>query len=734
MANNNQEVELSLVKHGEKVESEESEASVGRLADAAAELEASLELEDQAAPLINLIGMRYESAKTKRERFDDPRWLRAYRNWRGLYGPDMQWKESEKSRVFVKVTKLKVMAAYSQLVDVLFSIGKFPLSVDRTKVPEGIAEYAHIDQTGQEPDTTLPNPGFPGDGNDLKPGAGFKDILGSVAKLFGGGDQSNVPWKEGQSPDPNVPTIQPADIAAKNMEKIIIDQLDATDAKDHIRKALLEMAMLGTGIVKGPFTEHKTINRWILDESDPEGKARKYSPKDKIVPTLSWVSVWDFFPDPNAKCKADMGWCVERHTLNDTQLRELTKMPFFNKEKIEECIEMGYNYNPEHYESILRSLEGSEELSQDRYEVLEYWGTIEKSIAEAIGMEIPEDMEELDSLQINAWVCHNKLLRATVNPFKPIRIPYHICPYEENLYSIFGVGVAENMEDAQMMINGFTRMAVDNLSLAGNLVLDVDENSLVPGQAMELYAGKIFRRQTGQAGQSIYPIQFPNVAPANIEMVRYFRQFADEETGLPSYSHGQTGVTGTGRTAAGLSMLLSAAATSIKTVIHNIDDHILQPVGEGFFSWNMQFNEEDDIPIEGDLEIKARGTSSLMQKEVRTQRLMTFLQVGSNQLTAPFIKWNKLLREIAEELEIDPDEIINDPETAAIYSQVMGVMNANQAGPSQGAQGIGGPPAMGESGPVPAGANPQDQRGTGGGNIGVGTTPMPGEDQYSQGT
>ena len=68
-----------------------------------------------------------------------------------------------------------------------------------------------------------------------------------------------------------------------------------------------------------------------------------------------------------------------------------------------------------------------------------------------------------------------------VNPFTPARIPYHAVPFEVNPYNIFGVGVAENMEDAQMLMNGHMRMAIDNLALAGNLVFDVDEVSPSPG-------------------------------------------------------------------------------------------------------------------------------------------------------------------------------------------------------------------------------------------------------------
>ena len=63
----------------------------------------------------------------------------------------------------------------------------------------------------------------------------------------------------------------------------------------------------------------------------------------------------------------------------------------------------------------------------------------------------------------------------------PARIPVHSCPYELNPYQLFGVGVAENMEDGQMLMNGHMRMAIDNLALAGHLVFDIDETQLVPG-------------------------------------------------------------------------------------------------------------------------------------------------------------------------------------------------------------------------------------------------------------
>ena len=99
--------------------------------------------EDRIEPLVAEINYKFKAASDKRQD-DEDRWLQAYDNYRGKYYKNIQFTEREKSRVFVKVTKTKVLAAYGQIIDVLFGTGKFPLIIQETKVPEGIAEYAHL--------------------------------------------------------------------------------------------------------------------------------------------------------------------------------------------------------------------------------------------------------------------------------------------------------------------------------------------------------------------------------------------------------------------------------------------------------------------------------------------------------------------------------------------------------------------------------------------------------------
>jgi len=527
--------------------------------------------------LVATIQDRFTRAEEARYRHEQ-RWLNAYRNYRGIYNPSMQWHDEEQSKVFIKITKTKVIASYGQILDVLLSNNRIPLTVEPTKVPEGVAEYVNVqpeELAEQVPEVENADVyGFEGDGKSLAPGATRETLLGGLQSKYEG---LNV--QEGPSPDKTkFPQLQPALVAAKNMEKIIHDQLDEANAQTVLRHAIFEMVMLGHLIIKGPFNYDKTVHDWRQGEN---GEVEHFV-RTKTIPLLEAVSIWDFYPDPDAVIIEDAEWTIQRHGYNRSQLRDLKNRPYFRESAIEECLAEGPNYEKRGYEDSLKNDEAGTVYNLQRFELLEYWGILDKDLIEKSGFTAEdldidvEDFDELDEFQVNVWVCGGRILRLVLNPFTPVRLPYISCPYEINPYQFWGVGLPENMEDTQMVMNGHARMAIDNLKLAGNLVFDIDETQLVPGQSMKIYAGKIFRRQTGQPGQAVHGIKFPSTASDNMLFFDRFRQLADEETGIPSFSHGQTGVTATTRTAAGMSMLFGAAALSVKTVVKNVDDLIFQ--------------------------------------------------------------------------------------------------------------------------------------------------------------
>jgi hypothetical protein len=111
-----------------------------------------------------------------------------------------------------------------------------------------------------------------------------------------------------------------------------------------------------------------------------------------------------------------------------------------------------------------------------------------------------------------------------------------------------------------------------------------------------------------------------------------------------------------------------------------------------------------------------------MANEVRSQRLMQFLQVAQNPVLAPFAKMDYIIREIAKSMDLDPDKVTNSMQDAAIQAEIL--KGFQQPAPQPTEEGV----------PAPEGQGPQgvqDTSGGGGSQIGIGTAPTPGEQGFT---
>jgi hypothetical protein len=674
--------------------------------------DAPITIEEDYSSLAGLVKSRFDLARLAKQQRQEKILLDAYRAWRGELAPDeaaavnaARVRMGAASSVFIKVTKTKTTAAYGQLCEILFANNKYPLGVEPTPRPEGIDKVATIVPEGVEYDGKVQDKyGFAGDGREIEPGATSKTLLSNLKSSLGSliGNKKVVP---GNSPDAmQLPEIYPAQIAATNLEQVMQDQLIQGKAEKILRRVAMECTLYGTGIQKGPFTYVETKPNWTLEEDG----AITYNPEQTKVPKFSHVSVWDYYPDPDARSQDECDYECERHLMSRSQVAQLKGQPKFDNDAINALLEEAPTYSSENWELAINNAVNT--VSNKKYEVIEYWGSADKDLVQAFGLDLDE--EDIGVVQVNAWVCQGHVIRLTLNPFIPTKSPYHLVTYEEHPHSIWGIGVPENMSDSQKLINGHMRMAIDNLRFAGSQVFEVAENQLVPGQDFSIYPGKVFRKQGGAPGQAVFSISFPNVSQSHYQMIDKARAFADESTGLPSYMSGQTGSQSGIRSASQTSMLMSAAALNIKTVAKNFDE-FLTSIGESLFNWNMQFNSKDK-DIRGDIRIVAKGTASLMQREVITQRLLSLLQIGANPLVAPFLKANEVMGEIVRNMDLDKDRFINNPAEAKMFAEIMQVSGAGaapqvqgQAQPAQGEQGLPQEPSTGDNtGNVPAPANP----------------------------
>ena len=377
---------------------------------------------------VSFIKSQFKRSEDARQA-DEERWLDAYRNYRGLYSSEVQFTETEKSKAFIKVTKTKVLAAYAQVVDVLMAGSKFPIGIESRQFPSNVADAVSMDPNKLTEEKVKEEAGvdYKISNNIVRP-----DIAKDLGIYKEDLTQIQDDLELGAGKMPGSITYEPAKRAAQKMEKLMHDQLDESEAPKHLRSMAFETCLFGSGVMKGPFAQTKEYPRWTEDGD--------YDPVMETIPKVEYVSIWDFYPDPDARNMSEAEFAVQRHRMNRTQLRGLKKRPHFRKESIELALEYGPDYTRSYWEDALEDDGISPEM--ERYEVLEYWGILDTDLAEEADIDIPKELRQKDEIQVNIWICNGQILRLVLNPFTPNRIPYLSVPYELNPYSFWGIGVA----------------------------------------------------------------------------------------------------------------------------------------------------------------------------------------------------------------------------------------------------------------------------------------------------
>lgn len=568
----------------------------------------------QPAQSLEAIGARLlgEFSQAKMDRKDtEDRWLMDLRQYRGKYDPDEEAAFGPgRSKAFVRKTRVKVKTIDSRVADLLFPAGSEKnWSVDNTPVPsvseETLAEIrAALSQAAQ---------GQP------VPEDAIKEAIKAMAKK-----------------------------AASGMSKAIEDQL----AESHYKKASVSCIhsghLYGTGILKGPLVERRVRTKFAQNGRKWEMKSETY-----VVPFVECTPLWNWYPDMAASRLQDCRYVYELHRMTKAKLGDLAKNKSFDKPKIVEYIKS----NPrgattdEYFDTeikILGDRAARQGDNRDQYDVLERWGYIDGCDLKEAGVKVPEDRMH-ESFFANIWLLPNgTVIKAVLQPINGVTWPYHMYYFDKDETSIFGEGLAGVMRDDQKMLNAAIRMILDNGALTSGPMLEVNVDLLQGvAKADEIYPWKVWLRKSGSDANTaaVRAIQLPNSLDQLSRIAQIFESNADEVTAIPRYMSGENATQGAAGTAAGMSMLMAAANIVIKDLITAWDEGITRPFLEALYRWNMQFNR--DPGIKGDFDVKARGTASLVAKEVRAQQLDMFSQATANPMDAPFIKRDKMLRERA---------------------------------------------------------------------------------------
>jgi hypothetical protein len=329
-------------------------------------------------------------------------------------------------------------------------------------------------------------------------------------------------------------------------------------------------------------------------------------------------------------------------------------------------------------------------------EALEYWGPATGIMLRDWGIKSwgGRPIDELDEYQINAWKIGSYVVRAQINPDPLDQRPYSKCSFEDIPGAFWGKALPELMADVQIMCNASARALAMNMGIASGPQVEVNVDRLAKGQPLSsMFPWKVWQTTSDRSGAGHPAIRFfqPNMNAAELlQVYTYFSKIADEVTGVPNYLYGSSAVSGAGRTASGLSMLMENAAKGIKHAILGLDAATSQMITR-LYRHLMMFDPDNEI--KGDMNLIAAGAIGAMIREQQVQARKEFMDDTLNPVDAQIIGAEGrayMLRERAKGLFGDVNKVVPNPEK---MKAMMAAQAAAAPPPGQQAGAPGGAPA-----------------------------------------
>jgi|GEM_PF-2622246 len=448
----------------------------------------------------------------------------------------------------------------------------------------------------------------------------------------------------------------------KTSEDRLKDHFKAIDIHQVYDTSVLELAILGTAVLKGPIVEtqkkQRAVQRMVggipASEVAPDVNPYVIETYTETVPVIDPVPLWEYYVDLNAKTPAASIGEIHFQRLLPAQFRRFAYQGGYIKENVLEAARRATTTDTDdkRYVQLADNFTGERGAKDTRVSTLEFWGLVPAEMLADAGVELPDGTDLEDEIEALVVLGGNGIVvKACVNPIG--HRPFFVCPYKKRPHVIYGMGVAEAMRDSQKMINSSARMIIDNKALSGNGMVGVNIDRLDTKRMKNdftVYSGKTWYVKGNVAPRdAVDSIAFTDVTSGLRELMELFERFSDEETGIPKYTNGEQN-NFLNKTASGMSMLMTQANINLKTVVKNIDIYWTEPIVEAFNSWFQNF-----APMQGQpalpIKTKATGTDSLIAKELKMENLMKFMQITASKEDAIFMDRTKLIKQVADILE-----------------------------------------------------------------------------------
>lgn len=454
------------------------------------------------------------------------------------------------------------------------------------------------------------------------------------------------------------------------MGKQIADRLEECGYVGHGRQVIFDAAQMGTGIIRGPVVTNAVDKSWAK-HSDKTGTVRVLQLKQTAKPASYRVSPWDFFPDPACgESIQEGGYVWEREYSSARKLRDLARTEGYDRRAINECLKEGPSRvtstgSSDYEQARAGDGYGSQayrNFSDRRYELWTYVGEIDREDLEAIGVDIPGELADLYSLSAIVVMCNDRPIKIALNPMDGGDLPYDVFVWEKVALSPWGVGIPYLMRYAQRTINAAWRALLDNMGVSAGVQLVMDREVVPADGNHQIVGRKIWWAPKGADTQKAFQSHvIPSLQKELEGVIRLAMEFADAETALPQIAQGEQG--SAPDTVGGMTLLMNAANTVLKRLARQFDEMVTKPHIRRYYDWEMQHNPDD--AIKGDYQVAARGSTALVERDIRTQSMTEVIAAAVHPIFGLYLDHKKLFREYLQSKKLDPDSVMrSDSEIA----------------------------------------------------------------------
>lgn len=452
---------------------------------------------------------------------------------------------------------------------------------------------------------------------------------------------------------------------AAQQAKIAEDKIDEMLTEGGFYKALAEfitdLPLFPFACIKGP------VVRIVPSVTWENGRA-----VIKQQPKLFWnrVSPFDIWWTPGVNDIED-GAVIERTRVTRADLNDLLDLPGYNTEEVRAVLdEYGRGGLSDDWDTtdseraIMESRENPQMNRSGLISCLEYHGNVQGRMLLEYGLTEQEVPDPLRDYFVQAWLIGTHIIKVQLSPSPRKRHPYFVTSFEKVPGTPVGNGLPDILSDIQEVANASLRALVNNMSISSGPQVVVNDDRLAPDEdGEELYPWKRWHVQSDPMGNnSQVPISFFQPNSNAQELLGVYQQFmnlADDLSAIPKYLQGSGAGGGAGRTASGLSMLMSNASKILQTVAANVDRDVIEPLLGQLFDMLMLTDQSG--MLSGEEQVRVMGVNVAVQRETQRARQLEFLQITANPMDAQIVGPKgraTVLRSVASTIGLDGQAIV----------------------------------------------------------------------------